>query len=665
MGGLPNHRFSVEKNREITRFESTLGSLTRRLSLAKNSKETKRSFFNMPQPKNGSDGDSPAGSSQGSAGRYKIKRNGNTPHNAPERADNNEVHSVIGDFLRATRSAQNAIASVDELYRQCANDVLEATENRERVDELKALCRDKDAEIQQCNTALDVMLKRSEDKEVALEDDKAHLDEEKEKFEQMKSDFLRSKQKDESRARELEERITKQAESKLKKDTANLEKNFTERQAKLEKDLKQREADNKKKLTDLEAENKRLSNQVKDLKNQEDSYVKTLALEKEKFEDMEQLRKMSKEEAIRSHKELQMMKEEFGLVSNPPDFFQKRFGDIAKQIHVISTKFCQGLNPNDWASIHGKLKDIDSCFAIVPISDSSDSKLLRTAHTERILSSTLSTLIFRPFSSDSTFQAERKNATNLLEEAALGLEHFGGNRRAAAVLRSLALRGLRSSNQLQAVSAAPSSRTDAFLESVKPVLSLLIPQAQHAKLEDALRNLAKAAISLWDSVQNDEFLDIQASLDLDHSFRSEWSSALFDPDYESNDRTVLSLTCPKIFTLFPNITAKAVATFPEPTVNVPGSFETSKVETQMQEICIHPGVGMCESSALFMKGKDEQEELEGEWKREVLAKELEATEKARLERHKMKAQRHGSVTSLPSPSAEWVMAGENKKLLEQ
>src|SRR3546814_5595349 len=37
MGGLPNHRFSVEKNREITRFESTLNSLTRRLSLARTS----------------------------------------------------------------------------------------------------------------------------------------------------------------------------------------------------------------------------------------------------------------------------------------------------------------------------------------------------------------------------------------------------------------------------------------------------------------------------------------------------------------------------------------------------------------------------------------------------------------------------------------------------
>ena len=47
-----------------------------------------------------------------------------------------------------------------------------------------------------------------------------------------------------------------------------------------------------------------------------------------------------------------------------------------------------------------------------------------------------------------------------------------------------------------------------------------------------------------------------------------------------------------------------------------------------------------------------------------MRKELEATQKALSERSKMKLQRNGSITSLPSPSAEWDMARGNKKLPE-
>lgn len=279
------------------------------------------------------------------------------------------------------------------------------------------------------------------------------------------------------------------------------------------------------------------------------------------------------------------------------------------------------------------------------------------AHAKRIISYNLSTLVLKPFSSDIAFQDERGHAVNLLERATRGLERSSNDRRAVAIFKSLAIRGLRTSSQLQTASPLASTRVDAFIQAVKPVLFLLAPQAQYGGLEDDLRTLAESAVSLWDAAQSDEFLDINVSLDLDPESRDKWRSPLFDADSDSADRA-------KIITLFPCITAKAFAAVPEPSVKVPGSFEGSKAEPQMQELVIHHGIGMCESSALVSRGKDEQEEMEEELKDEKLRKELEATQKALSERSKMKSQRNGSITSLPSPSAEWGLAGGNKKLPE-
>ena len=282
----------------------------------------------------------------------------------------------------------------------------------------------------------------------------------------------------------------------------------------------------------------------------------------------------------------------------------------------------------------------------------------------RIISSNLSTLVFKPFSSDNTFQVERENAVRLLEEAALGLQRTTGNKRVAAVFKSLAMQGLRSSSQLQAVSPAPPTRVDAFTKTIKPFLSLLVPQAQQAGLEDILCALAQSAITLWDSAQSDEFLDLTASLDLNLALRAKWSSPRFNDDSGSPDHAITSSTDPDILTLFPSITARAFTVTSEPSVQIPGSFENSKSDPQVREFVIHHGIGMCESSALVVRGKEEQQDMEEELKDEKLRKELEATQKALSERSKMKSQRNGSITSLPSPSAEWGLAGGNKKLPE-
>ncbi|KAH7419396.1 hypothetical protein BKA64DRAFT_634087 [Cadophora sp. MPI-SDFR-AT-0126] len=563
---------------------------------------------------------------------------------------NNE--GPMTDMIRSVDLARRYMAVVDDMYAQLSQDIQAAVRNREKVVELELEVRLKDERIEKHQDTIDRILERSGKKDEKLEKKRQEIEKAEKELEKKRAEVDKLKAREEMKAKEAELERSHAHDAQLKKRSAALDSDFKERKDKLEKELKQREEDGKKKLTDLEAENKRLSNQVKELNGKTNSYKETLATQKETIEDIETLKKNYKKEAAEAQNELHKMKAEFGLTSNTPEFFQKGFVEIAGQIHGISTNFCRSLDPKDWASLHDKLKDLDPCFASIPISDSEDSKLLRTAHMERIISFSLSTLVFKPFSSDNTFQTERQHAVNLLEEVALGLGRSGDNRRAAAVFKSLAIRGLGSPNSQETASSLYSKRTDAFLQSIKPVWSLLIPQAQHESLEENLRTLAESAMSLWNTVQNDEFLEINASLDLDLALREKWRSPLFDEDCVSNGLAVTLSTRPRIFTLFPHITAKAFATGPEPTVKIPGSFENPKAEAQMREFCIHPGIGMCESSALVLRGKEEQEDLEEELKDEKLIKELEATKKALSERNKLRSQRHGSITSLPSPGAE-------------
>lgn len=275
----------------------------------------------------------------------------------------------------------------------------------------------------------------------------------------------------------------------------------------------------------------------------------------------------------------------------------------------------------------------------------------------------LGTIIFQPFSSDNTFQSERQNAVGLLEEAASSLETSGDTKRAAAVFRSLAIRGFQSPSPLSKASSTRNTRTEAFLQAVRPVLFLLVPETQYAGLEDALRALVQSAITLWNLVQSDEFLVIRASLDLDPSLQMEWHSSDFGAGYEGDSTVIPSKTQLRILTLFPKIIAK-YSVLAEQSNKVPGGFDDFKSVIQSQ-ICIHSGVGLSVHSPLVLRGEEEQHEMEEELKDEELRMDLEARRKALDDRSKMKMQRHGSISSSSSPTAGWNMAGGQKKVPEE
>ena len=252
----------------------------------------------------------------------------------------------------------------------------------------------------------------------------------------------------------------------------------------------------------------------------------------------------------------------------------------------------------DFQGIYDKLKSSDTCFASVPISNSDESKKLRTAHAQRVISSHLQRIIWQPFSSEKPLQQE--DITSFLKTIAKELVNSsqpGSGIRAARVWSALTTRALQS---MSPTSQASSSRAQKFVEDVTNVLSPLITPSQEAVFQKDLLALAESAISMWNSAQTGE-LEVEVCSDLVRGTRDEWRSPIFDPPEEN---TISSSTHNRVFVLFPRVMARRLCASTE-TASPPGSWPESEEEPHTEEICIHPGLGVAEWSALVLRGKEE------------------------------------------------------------
>jgi hypothetical protein len=199
------------------------------------------------------------------------------------------------------------------------------------------------------------------------------------------------------------------------------------------------------------------------------------------------------------------------------------------------------------------------------------------------------------------------------------------------------------------------------VHDVLSVLSPLLTPTQEEDLREELSNLTESAISLWTSAEADESRFI-ASLTLDPANRDEWRSKEFDPPLsdptsEGTTAEIVPPTNPRIFTLFPRITAEKLPNPVENQAGLPGSWPSAKPPPRTADVvCIHEGVGLPEWSRLVMSGKREQVEIE---------RELEDAKAMVLKERNMRAARNnsmtssrsgsiaGSVSSPISPSALW------------
>lgn len=237
-------------------------------------------------------------------------------------------------------------------------------------------------------------------------------------------------------------------------------------------------------------------------------------------------------------------------------------------------------------------------------------------HFQRVISSQLRAVLWQPFSSEIIVQdPTQASLLNQIYDGLAKSSHEGRNLHAARTYAALTIRSLHSQ---------PTStiRSDRFADNVTEVLSLLLNPKIHPALRKDLTHLAASAISLWSIVQYDEReLTVHSTLDL----------ASFEKPEEE-----IEITNSGVFVLFPCVTARSCLGTAR-AIGPPGSWVDSKPEIQIEETCIHKGVGMPEWEQLVRAGEDEEEERKrkqeienNEKKRRKLEEEMEKLNKTDL-----------------------------------
>jgi hypothetical protein len=265
------------------------------------------------------------------------------------------------------------------------------------------------------------------------------------------------------------------------------------------------------------------------------------------------------------------------------------------------------------------LIEADDSFAFIPISRSEASEKLRIAHAQRIISSSLYDNILQTFSSEK--MVSHPQSASLLSEivSELSKTYHTCSGRSEGVCRTLIIRALRSlqpdsptnSRSISQGSLQPMSmRASQVLQDIFTKLSPLIIPEQESDLRKDVLELAQATISVWTLVQTDK-MKLVVSLNLEPAESSKWRSPDFDPSSSDDNNSQVDITSsnhPRIFTLFPRVTAQTQSEKVESPQNLPGNWPESHQEPGMIEFDIHSGIGLRDCSALVLDGKAEVEE---------------------------------------------------------
>lgn len=294
--------------------------------------------------------------------------------------------------------------------------------------------------------------------------------------------------------------------------------------------------------------------------------------------------------------------------------------------------------------------------------------MLRIANVQRVISGFLCDIVWQPFSSEQTLQYPDLMAMLNTIAAQVAKSNHGSSAggRAETVWSALTMRALQSlqptspsaSNSTSQRSATP-DRAEKLVSDVLRVLGSLVDPDQETQLRNDLATLTHSAISTWSCAQTDE-LELTVCPTLDLANLAEWRS-IFD---DGNTTEIISSTRPRIFTLFPRITAKKFLLTVKTPTGPPGSWpELEDQKLCTLETCIHPGIGLRECSPLVTRGKDEEDQRrakEDDTKKRI----QEFAESLKKESWKPQSKRNelnsrsGSVVGLgigspTSPSAQW------------
>ncbi|TAQ84275.1 hypothetical protein B7494_g7409 [Chlorociboria aeruginascens] len=700
MGRLPNLTFSSEKDREVSYLEVKVDSIKRRISRSITSRyrgstsvtahERLEYLRTMPKNMKPEDSDPDEGGSANQS-HYTSESNGKNKrghgsgnqntHNTPngqkvgsyqdgERPEY-QRNLNLGPFSEAANEAvQNmlethkAIKRLADSYAQHSRHIEEIPKIQQQFDCLKKQCEDKDKEIQDLKHAIKTLVKQARESENEVEQEKKNLTRERTELGKERDKAEKFK---ENAAKRL---VMQEAEQKIeqKKELENLKmelkKQFQEREKDLESKIHERENREKQRVATLEEDNSTLRKKLDQLEAENGEHKAKFTKAENKYDLLERATASYKEEAQKLKVELKSMENEFGLNMETTEFYIKKFAEISRTVEQISEQYFKALNSKDTIVD----ADADTGFAAIPISESAESQNLQMARAQYIISSTLSDIIWQPFSSEKTL-SNPDIVIPLVDIATTLAQSSSSGRRAASVWRTLTNRALQSvpatsGGDAPGGDAPPLSRAESVVRKVLSHLAPLVDPTQVPQLRRDLRALADSAISIWSSAQTGE-LELIVSSSLDRTRRNEWHSLKFDPlpspstDSDTTDAAVSS----RIFTLFPHVVALKSTRATLAPVGLPGSWPEPDQEPRTIKTCIHSGTGLPERSALVTKGNEEVDLMKTRLEQERIEEQLTALDeqkrqlKALSGKHSRNNSVAGSGVGPPSPTKQWMREG--------
>ncbi|KAF8865565.1 hypothetical protein BDZ45DRAFT_711151 [Acephala macrosclerotiorum] len=681
MGRLPNHRFSVARNGEVTALEANIDSVKQYIarpfkkgfleplySMGKGSKKRGGNFNSEDLA--GGDYDGPiAGNGNGFRGGGTRSRNGrgdpqDDSHSGGDLEDQGasdpQANPNFGPYLEAIEelktqmvAGQKAMKNVQTFFTRQKRDIEDAVGNRQQLLEMTKRCKEYKTTIKTLRTD-----ELEKDEELAakvadIEEERKELEIAKEEAVKCRKGLQEEKEKFGKRvsATEAEQKVKLQEQMMhLKKEQNEIYEN---RVKILERQTKERQDDDRKKIAELEAKNEKLLQELEEQKGKLDRVER-------KFKDAEMLKTVYEGKAEKLERDLKLAENEFGLNAETNEFYKERFLKIRSDIQDISSRYMKELHASDLKAIHDRIEKIDKDFTSVPISSSEPSATLLVVHAQRVISAQLRDIIWQPLSSEATLQ-DPKYAL-FFDKISEGLaEYYGknGGLRAARLCTALALRGLQSQPPpVRPSSASTPSRAHVFSDKVMDILSLLVKPSLHPNFRGSLLGLAVSAMSVWDAAQTDE-REIIVDFTLDPKSLEGWHAGI---PADQND----------CFVLFPRITARAcpriIDTRP---VGPPGGWVDSEPEIHVQETCIYGGTGLGKWSAVVLEGEEEEEERKAEEynkeleeQRRVFEEGLKKLKNPMAEKRRMSQNKKESTTEAASKVSAVRMKGAGQKINE-
>lgn len=219
---------------------------------------------------------------------------------------------AVNETIRTVDATQRAIGDLQHQFTLHKNQLSTMDDTRNRLNQLKQVCIDKDAKIHKQENAIEILKDMAHEAHADIERQKAEIEQERQLLDQ---DIAKQKKRALLAAAEEKRSLDEKSETL----SAEQEKSTKKRMKELEDEFSKKSDENNRRVTSLESERDQLRRTVEDSKRDMEIQREKLA----KFTGLCEVQEIAidtfKAQKKAAERELEMMKKEFALDSKSID----------------------------------------------------------------------------------------------------------------------------------------------------------------------------------------------------------------------------------------------------------------------------------------------------------------------------------------------------------